>query len=104
MRVATFASAVEALDAVARDRFDFILSDIGMADEDGYTLMQRIRTLSDRQKANVPAIALTAFAASEDRSRALLAGFNEHMTKPVEPAGLLTAIADLVRHRPSQAG
>jgi signal transduction histidine kinase/CheY-like chemotaxis protein len=85
----------EALAELENDPPDVIISDIGMPEEDGYALISRIRTLPEKNGANVPAIALSAFAGSNERTRALLAGFNLHMGKPVEPAQLLTAIADL---------
>jgi signal transduction histidine kinase/CheY-like chemotaxis protein len=89
------ASAREALEILATQSIDLMVSDIGMPDEDGYTLIRAVRALSEPHKANLPAIALTAFARNEDRSRALLEGFNVHMSKPVEPAELLVALADL---------
>jgi CheY-like chemotaxis protein len=84
----------EALAELENGPPDVIISDIGMPEEDGYALISRIRTLPEKNCANVPAIALSAFAGSNERTRALLAGFN-HMGKPVEPAQLLAAIADL---------
>ena len=75
-----------------------IVSDIGMPDEDGYLLIRNIRTLPHEEKKNIPAIALTAFARNEDRTRALVAGFNLHMAKPVEPAALVHAVVDLAGH------
>jgi len=72
-----------------------IISDIGMPDEDGYFLIRSVRTLADESKKNIPAIALTAFARNEDRTRALVEGFNLHMAKPVEPTALLQAVSDL---------
>ncbi|HKU40553.1 MAG TPA: response regulator, partial [Polyangiales bacterium] len=94
-RVSDAASAREALALLAADRTDVVVSDIGMPEEDGYSLIRAIRALEDPQRAATPAIALTAFARNEDRTRALLAGFNVHMAKPVEPAELLVTIADL---------
>jgi signal transduction histidine kinase/ActR/RegA family two-component response regulator len=72
-----------------------IVSDIGMPDGDGYALVRSIRTLAAEDKKNIPVIALTAFARGEDRTRALVEGFNVHMTKPVEPTALARAVADL---------
>jgi CheY-like chemotaxis protein len=89
------ASVREALEMLAAQPIDLLVSDIGMPEEDGYTLIRAVRALSEPDKANMPAIALTAFARNEDRSRALLEGFNVHMAKPVEPAELLVALADL---------
>jgi CheY-like chemotaxis protein len=89
------ASVREALTTVETQRIDLMVSDIGMPEQDGYSLIRAVRALSDPDKASIPAIALTAFARHEDRSRALLEGFNVHMAKPVEPAELLGALADL---------
>ena len=80
-------------------RPDVIVSDIGMANEDGYAFIQKVRTSASEQTRKIPAIALTAYAMAEDRNRALLAGFNLHLTKPADPRALLTMIADLAgRH------
>jgi signal transduction histidine kinase/ActR/RegA family two-component response regulator len=92
------ASVREALAQIERERVDLIVSDIGMPEEDGYSLIRSIRALPSKEKASIPAIALTAFARNEDRTRALLEGFNVHMAKPVEPAELLLALADLSGH------
>jgi signal transduction histidine kinase/ActR/RegA family two-component response regulator len=88
-------SVKDAMLTLDSQRIDLIVSDIGMPEEDGYSLIRRVRALADKGKATTPAIALTAFARNEDRTRALLEGFNMHMTKPVEPAELLLALADL---------
>jgi CheY-like chemotaxis protein len=74
------------------------VSDIGMAEEDGYSLIRRIRTLSAEATKNIPAIALTAFARNDDRAHALVEGFNQHMAKPVEPSALVSAVAALSGH------
>jgi signal transduction histidine kinase/ActR/RegA family two-component response regulator len=95
LRVLDAASAKDALSILDSERVDLLVSDIGMPEEDGYSLIRRVRGLSNGPKATIPAVALTAFASNEDRTRALLEGFNMHMTKPVEPAELLVALADL---------
>lgn len=91
-------SAAAAREAWEARRPDILLADIGMPDEDGYDL---IRSLRDREQAKgsprVPAIALTAFARSEDRERALAAGFDEHLPKPVNPERLIALINELRR-------
>ena len=92
--VRTAESAERGLSLLHEFRPDVVVSDVAMPREDGYSLIRRIRTLSS-DAAGIPAIALTAYARSEDRSRALVEGFNAHISKPVEPAELLTAIADL---------
>jgi CheY-like chemotaxis protein len=73
-----------------------LISDIGMQDEDGYSLIRRIRALPANRGGNVPAVALTAYVRSEDRAKALDAGFQIHMGKPVEPAELVSVIERLV--------
>jgi signal transduction histidine kinase/CheY-like chemotaxis protein len=88
-------SGAEALELLKTFEPDLLISDIGMPDMDGYTLIRRIRNDGDHSGRNLPAIALTAFARSEDRTRALLAGFQAHISKPVEPAELVAAVASL---------
>ena len=94
--VTTAGSAVEALRAVGKDKPDVLVSDIGMPDVDGYELLRRIRALGAPAGGHLPAIALTAFARSEDRTRALRAGFLAHVAKPVEPSELLATVASVV--------
>ena len=72
-----------------------LISDIGMAGENGYELIKKIRSLEPERGGRVPAVALTAYAAAADRRRALLAGFQTHLAKPVEPDELLAVIASL---------
>jgi PAS domain S-box-containing protein len=93
--VTTAASAAEGLDAVKQHRPDMILSDIGMPVEDGYQFLAKLRHLSDAEGGDTPAVALTAFALSEDRRRALMAGFQMHLPKPVEAAELLAIASNL---------
>jgi signal transduction histidine kinase/CheY-like chemotaxis protein len=93
--VRTAASAAEALATLESFRPNVVISDIGMPDEDGYALIRSIRTLTDETLRSIPAIALTAFARNEDRTRALVEGFNMHLAKPVEPAALVKAVSDL---------
>jgi PAS domain S-box-containing protein len=85
------ATAPEALEQLAVERPDIVISDIGLPDVDGYELIRRIRN-SDEPFSNTPAIALTAFARYEDRTRALGAGFNAHVAKPVEPTELVITV------------
>jgi CheY-like chemotaxis protein len=89
-------SAAEAIGAFRVQQPDVIISDIGMPDEDGYSLIARIRALGLEHGGAVPAVALTALARPEDRRRAVLAGFQMHVAKPVEPAELTRIVADLV--------
>jgi signal transduction histidine kinase/CheY-like chemotaxis protein len=96
--VTAAASASEALAGLrdAGAAFHVLLSDIGMPDEDGYSLIRRVRQLGASRGGGVPAIALTAYARAEDRARALEAGFDEHVSKPVEPVVLAATVADLL--------
>jgi CheY-like chemotaxis protein len=75
-----------------------LLSDIGMPNADGYDLLRRVRLLERDLGGRVPAIALTAFARSEDRTRALRAGFLVHLAKPVDPSELVATIASVLDH------
>ncbi len=93
--VITASSAEEAFEAVQDKNPDLMVSDIGMPDEDGYSLIRRIRALSDEQHRDVPAVALTAFTRAQDRMRALTSGYQNHVAKPVEPDELATVIASL---------
>ncbi|MGB3308811.1 MAG: response regulator [Nodosilinea sp.] len=95
-RVMTAASAGEAIAVLTRFRPDIILSDIGMPDMDGYMLMRQVRSLSPEQGGQVPAIALTAYAGEIDYRQAIAAGFQKHITKPVELDQLIEAIAELL--------
>ncbi len=88
-------SVPEALESMRRGRFDVLISDIGMPKEDGYALIRQVRALDPERGGMIPAVALTAYARSEDRMRAVRAGFQMHVTKPVEPAELLTMVASL---------
>jgi hypothetical protein len=86
-------SAAEAFHCFREWRPDLILSDIGLPGENGYELLQRIRALPAEEGGLTPAIALTAYARAEDRARALRAGFDMHVPKPVEAAELLAVVA-----------
>jgi CheY-like chemotaxis protein len=90
--VTTASSALQALDLLAGFKPELVISDIGMPDIDGYEFLRKLRTRSD-PSARIPAIALTAFARSEDRTRALRAGYINHVAKPIEPSELLATIA-----------
>jgi CheY-like chemotaxis protein/anti-sigma regulatory factor (Ser/Thr protein kinase) len=76
-------------------RLDILVSDIGMPNEDGYTLLRRVRSLPPERGGRIPAVALTAYARTEDRRAALLAGFQSHVAKPVELSELIAVIANL---------
>jgi signal transduction histidine kinase/CheY-like chemotaxis protein len=95
--VRTAASAAEAFDVLQREPVGVLLADIGMPDEDGYSLIRRIRASSTARTATMPAAALTAFARDEDRQQALNAGFQLHLPKPVDALSLVSAVATLGR-------
>jgi len=97
--VHTASSANEALVMLARERPDILISDIGMPDRDGFSLIREIRGLDPQAGGHTPAVALTAFARAEDRTRALLAGYQFHLTKPIDAAELLAALATLSGRR-----
>jgi CheY-like chemotaxis protein len=80
-----------------REKHDVLLCDIGMPDEDGYALLRKIRALEPSRGGAIPAAALTAFAAPDDRRRAMLAGFQVHLPKPVDPAKLAAVVTSLAR-------
>jgi len=90
--VTTADSATQALDLIDDCQPDVLISDIGMPEVDGYEFLRKLRMRSNRS-SQVPAIALTAFARSEDRTRALRAGYINHVSKPIEPSELLATIA-----------
>jgi CheY-like chemotaxis protein len=91
--VRTCGSAAEARKVLAGWHPDILVSDIGMPEEDGYTLIRQVRATENGKR--LPAVALTAYARVEDRLLALSAGYNMHVPKPVEPAELAVVIASL---------
>jgi CheY-like chemotaxis protein len=93
--VFTAATADEALALLQAHRPDVLVSDIGMPGTDGFELLRRIRAVGADRGGRVPAIALTAFARSEDRTRALRAGFLVHVSKPVDPSELVATVASI---------
>ncbi|MDB5319963.1 MAG: rpfC [Phycisphaerales bacterium] len=88
-------SAAEGLDAIRAQTADVLVSDIGLPDLDGYQFIRQVRAMDIDHAAKIPAVALTAFARSEDRTRAMIAGFDVHVAKPVEPAELVAVVARL---------
>jgi signal transduction histidine kinase/ActR/RegA family two-component response regulator len=92
------ASTREAFELIEVQRPDVLISDLGLPDEDGYALIKRIRHHEAQHGGFLPAITLTGFARADDRTRALAAGFQRHVTKPLEPAELIAAIADVTKH------
>ena len=99
-RVTTAASAVEAMEAIRKAPPDVMVSDVGMPGESGYDLIRKIRVLLPHQGGRIPAVALTAYARIEDRTRALAMGFDLHISKPIEPSELLVVIAHLASRFP----
>ncbi|WP_416676755.1 ATP-binding response regulator [Egbenema bharatensis] len=97
--VQSFEAADSAFTAFAEWPADILISDIGMPQEDGYSLLRRIRKLPTDQGGTVPAIALTAYAREEDRQKALDAGFQSHLAKPVNSTELLNTILHLTRNQ-----
>lgn len=89
-------SATEALSSLGQAKFDLLISDIGMPDMDGYTLIRQIRKQSPEQGGEIPAIALTAYAGEIDQQLALAAGFQQHISKPIELEVLMRAILTIV--------
>jgi CheY-like chemotaxis protein len=94
--VVTAATVAGALELLRRGEVGVLVSDVGMPGEDGYALVGRVRALTEGRSAGIPAVALTAYATDDDRRRALDAGFDVHVSKPVEPAELVSVIAGLV--------
>ncbi|ABA24903.1 response regulator receiver hybrid histidine kinase (plasmid) [Trichormus variabilis ATCC 29413] len=94
--VITAASAQEAMVAVCNSQFDLFVFDIGLPQEDGYTLLTRVRQLEQQHNREIPAIALTAYAAKEYQQQALAVGFQKYLAKPVEPDELVVAISSLL--------
>jgi len=97
--VSTASSAAEALSRLRVERPDVLVSDIGMPDEDGYALIRRVRALPPEDGGRTAAIALTAYARADDRVKAVVAGFQHHLSKPIEPMELVVMVASLVRSR-----
>ncbi|AVH66411.1 multi-sensor hybrid histidine kinase [Nostoc sp. 'Peltigera membranacea cyanobiont' N6] len=93
--VTAVASGTDALQAIAQSIPNIIVSDIGMPEMDGYMLMRQIRALGLEQGGKIPAIALTAYAAELDRQQAIAAGFQRHITKPIDPEVLVAIVVEM---------
>ena len=91
-QVTGVASASEALELLGKEHFDLLISDIGMADTDGYSLIKQIRKQETSEEERIPAIALTAYARAQDRLRAISAGYNSHVAKPVDIRELVSVV------------
>jgi CheY-like chemotaxis protein len=96
-QVVVAASAAEALALLARERFDVMVSDIGMPGEDGYSLMRKVVAAAAAGRRMPPAIALSAFSSAQDRERALAAGFKTHLSKPLDAHALISFVERLGR-------
>jgi PAS domain S-box-containing protein len=94
-KVSAFSRASEVLEAIRQSQPDVLVSDVGLPGESGYELIQKVRALPPDGGGRTPAVALTAYARMEDRTRALMMGFDMHVPKPIEPAELLVVIAHL---------
>jgi CheY-like chemotaxis protein len=95
--VCTAGTVDEALKRLADQRFDVLVSDIGMPGEDGHTLIRRVRALGPSFGGDVPALALTAYVRPEDRAKAIRAGYQMHASKPIEPTTLFGLVASLAK-------
>ena len=91
--VLTAGSGTEALEILATRKLDVLISDIGMPQMDGCQFIRKVRQLPLMHGSILPAVALTAYARSEDRTRAMLAGYQVHISKPIEPRELLATVA-----------
>jgi signal transduction histidine kinase/CheY-like chemotaxis protein len=95
--VTAVSSAGEAIQAIRQKRPDVLVSDIAMPDEDGYGLIERVRSLENGSSLDLPAVAITAYAKDEDRERALSSGFQIYLAKPIELTELVSVVARAVR-------
>ncbi|MBD2611592.1 MAG: response regulator [Nostoc sp. GBBB01] len=96
--VATAASSVdEALAVLEQAKPDILISDIGMSEQDGYTLIRKLRSLEPEKGGRIPAIALTAYTRDEDRLKALAAGFQQHLPKPIDPSKLIGVVVNVLK-------
>lgn len=93
--VTAVASAAAAISVLPQFQPNILICDIAMPEEDGYSLIRKIRVLKPEEGGDVPAVALTAYAESEERERALAAGFQTHVAKPVDPGVLVEVVADV---------
>ncbi|MEH2076148.1 MAG: response regulator [Nostoc sp.] len=91
------ASVDEALAVLEQAKTDILISDIGMSEQDGYTLIRKLRSLEPEKGGCIPAIALTAYTREEDRLEALSAGFQQHLSKPIDPTKLIAMVANVLK-------
>ncbi|MBE9038922.1 hybrid sensor histidine kinase/response regulator [aff. Roholtiella sp. LEGE 12411] len=90
------ASVDEALKVLKQSKPDILISDIGMSEQDGYTLIHQLRSLEPEKGGHIPAIALTAYTREEDRLKVLSAGFQKHLSKPIDPTELIALVASVL--------
>jgi signal transduction histidine kinase/CheY-like chemotaxis protein len=102
-KVRAVSTAREALTVLTNGTYDILISDVGMPDTDGYELIRRVRMSAEKTMRQMPAIAVTAYANPEDRIRAVVAGFQAHLAKPVDPLTVAGTIAGLVSAKPPAA-
>jgi len=95
--VTAVSSAGEAIQAIRQHRPDVLVSDIAMPDEDGYGLIEKVRSLENSEAQSIPAVAITAYAKEEDRKRALSSGFQIYLAKPIELTELVSVVARAAR-------
>ena len=93
----SLSSPIAALERIDASPPDVLVIDLGMPEMDGFAMIARIRAAANPAVRDLPAAALTAFARSEDRTKALRSGFEMHLSKPVDPGELVASIATLVR-------
>ncbi|GHA80007.1 PAS domain S-box protein [Cognatilysobacter bugurensis] len=101
-QTAMAASAADASNVLAAEPFDVLVSDIGMPEQDGYAFLEQLRADAAHPGHDIPAVALTAYARAQERARALQAGFQKHLAKPVDPVALINTVASLATPPPSQ--
>ena len=97
--VTTATSGRAALEVVEADRPNVLVADLGMPGMDGFELIRQLRASDDAALRDIPAAALTAYARSEDRAKALQSGFEIHLAKPIDPTELISAVQALIRRR-----
>ncbi|WP_414753149.1 response regulator [Anabaena sp. CCY 9910] len=100
----TSASVETALAVIDQLKPDILISDIGMAEQDGYTLIRKLRSLPPEQGGEIPAIALTAYSREEDRQQIIEAGFQYHLCKPIDPNKLISVVASIFHLSPALSG
>ena len=99
VQVTTARSASAALNLIKQQSFDVLVSDLAMPEKDGYWLIRQVRNLPPEKSGLIDAIALTAIAGEVERNNSVKAGFNIHLTKPIEPNKLVVVVNQLVAHR-----